>query len=92
VNDLSSRIWEWLPGRTDCRRVTLPATIAAALGVPMRNVSVALAEMEQHGYVVRDSATGARSGWHRGTPPPGAAKEPAPAPMPSLFDLPGEAP
>ena len=89
MTDLVSRIWGWLPGRTDSRRVTLPGTIAAALDVPVRDVSAALIEMERAGHVVRDSATGVRGGWHRGTPLPESARGQAvhtEAPLLSLFD------
>jgi DNA-binding MarR family transcriptional regulator len=71
TEDIAQRIWEWLPARTDSRRVTLPSTIATALDLDQREVSVALAEMERGGHVVRDRATGRQSGWHRGTPLPG---------------------
>ena len=82
MNELGVRIWEWLPGRTDSRRVTLPSTISAVLDIPVREVSRALMEMERRGHVVRDSATGARSGWHRGTPLPAAPVEPMELPQP----------
>lgn len=86
--ELAVRIWQWLPGRTDCRRVTLPSTIAAALDAPIREVSTALMAMERHGHVVRDRATGS-GGWHRGTPLPNTAvaadSAPAAPVEPTLF-------
>ncbi len=72
MNGTHLLVWGWLPARTDSRRVTLPSTIAAALDIPTGEVSVALAEMERGGYVVRDAATGTRGGWHRGKPLPKA--------------------
>ena len=69
-DDVAAHIWEWLPARTDSRRVTLPHTIAAALGLPVAEVSAAVAAMERAGHVVRDRAIGRQSGWHRGTPLP----------------------
>lgn len=83
---LPSRVWAWLPGRTDSRRVTLPVTIAAALDVPVRDVSLALLGMERRGHVVRDRATGG-GGWHRGTPLPGVelVEEPTAPDDPTLF-------
>lgn len=68
--DPAARIWEWLPARSDSRRVTLPHTIAAALALPVAEVSAAMAAMERAGHVVRDRAIGRQSGWHRGTPIP----------------------
>lgn len=78
-DDTARRIWEWLPARTDSRRVTLPHTIAAVLGMPVADVSAAVAAMERAGHVVRDRAVGRQSGWHRGTPLPDEtpAKPPA---------------
>lgn len=84
MSDLSARVWEWLPGRTDSRRVTLPSTVAAALDVPVRDVSTALMKMERCGHVVRDSATGTRGGWHRGTPLPSTLDKPKPPQMEDL--------
>ena len=37
--DVARLIWEWLPIRTDSRRVTLPHTVAAVLGLPVAEVS-----------------------------------------------------
>lgn len=74
----AEHIWRWLPGRTDSRRVTLPATIATALDLPLAVVTAELREMERHGFVVRDSSTGTMCGWHRGKVLP--VEEPAPAP------------
>lgn len=82
VSDLARRIWEWLPARTDSRRVTLPHTIATALGANVRDVTTTLARMEDAGHVVRNRATGRQSGWHRGTPPQPPAADPAVAPLP----------
>jgi hypothetical protein len=83
--DLARRIWEWLPGRTDGRRVTLPGTIAGALHLPVPEVVTALRHMEAVGHAVRDAATGPQTGWHRGTPPPAVevqvAEEVEPDPM-----------
>lgn len=72
VNDdgLARRIWEWLPARTDSRRVTLPGVIAAHFAVTTRVVAETLAEMEAGGYAIRDRAIGS-GGWHRGKPYPG---------------------
>jgi hypothetical protein len=64
------RVWEWLPKRTDNSRVTLPVTIAASLGLQIREVAAILAEMERGGHAIRDAATGRQSGWHRGKPLP----------------------
>lgn len=86
--DLAARVWQWLPARTDSRRVTLPSTIAAGLEAPVRDVSAALMAMEARGHVVRDRSVGV-SGWHRGTPPPALAVVQADAPTqqdPTLFD------
>ena len=69
-DDLAARIWEWLPARSDSRRVTLPHTAAAVLGLPLAEVTAAIAAMERAGHVVRDRAAGRQSGWHRGTPLP----------------------
>ncbi len=66
-------VWEWLPARTDTRRVTLPSTIAAVLSLPVASVSEALARMECTGNVVRNSAIGRQTGWHRGKPLPTVA-------------------
>lgn len=68
MSDTARRIWEWLPARADSRRVTLPSTIAAALGLSMQEVTATLSELERAGHVTRDRATGRQSGWHRGTP------------------------
>lgn len=68
--ELARRIWEWLPGRTDGRRVTLPVTIAGALHRPVPEVVSVLVAMEKAGHAIRDAATGRQTGWHRGTPPP----------------------
>lgn len=74
---LQQRIWEWLPGRADRRRVTDPTTIAAALGVPVTDVTPALEAMERAGHAIRDRRTGRRAcHWHRGVPYPA---EPTPA-------------
>jgi hypothetical protein len=82
--DLARAIWEWLPARTDSRRVTLPGTIAAALSATHEDVQATLSAMAAAGHVVRDSATGTSSGWHRGTPIPTLA---LPAePVLALFD------
>ena len=70
VSDLRARIWGWLPGRTDGRRVTLPTTIAGALDVPVAEVVAVLHAMERAGHAIRDVATGPQTGWHRGTRPP----------------------
>ena len=68
--ELARRIWEWLPGRPDGRRVTLSVTIAGALHLPVPDVVSALVEMERAGHAIRDAATGWQTGWHRGTRPP----------------------
>lgn len=75
--ELARRIWEWLPARTDSRRVTLPYTIATALDVDVRAVQMALDVMERTGNVVRNRVTGRQSGWHRGAP----LEPPSPAPL-----------
>lgn len=68
--DLRLRIWEWLPARSDRRRITDAAAIAAALDVPRPLISVFLARMEREGYVIRNATTGRLAGWwHRGTNP-----------------------
>lgn len=74
----ANRIWSWLPARCDSRRVTLPATIAAALDLPVDVVMVQLRELARFGYVVRDSSTGTMGGWHRGKALPAAEELPAP--------------
>lgn len=84
-NETARRIWEWLPGRADSRRVTLPHTIAATLGLPVAEVSAAVAAMERAGHVVRDRAVGRQSGWHRGTPLPDAEPAVAVEEDPGLF-------
>ena len=66
TDDIARQIWEWLPVRTDSRRVTLPHTAAAALALPVAEVSSAMAAMERAGHVVRNRAVGRQSGWHRG--------------------------
>lgn len=65
-------VWEWLPARTDARRVTLPSTASATLGLPASEIAEALARMERTGNVVRNSAIGRQTGWHRGKPLPPA--------------------
>ncbi len=70
TDELARQVWEWLPGRTDSRRVTLPATCAAHLGVSAHEVALTLDRMESEGYAVRDRALGRQSGWHRGKPYP----------------------
>lgn len=68
---LDRRIWAWLPARADRRRVTVPAVIAAAQGVPLAEVLAALERMETSGHAIRDRAQGRRStSWHRGPPYP----------------------
>ena len=85
-DSLEVRIWEWLPGRTDRSRVTQPATIAAALDVPVVDVSAALARMYEAGTAIRDRSTGVRStGWHRGRPLPAPPTDPA-VQEPTLWD------
>lgn len=80
-DDLCRRIWEWLPARATRSRVTLAGTIAAALDVPVVEVSRALVEMERAGHAIRDRATGPLSmSWHRGTPPPSPSRQHAAEP------------
>jgi hypothetical protein len=87
TDDIARQIWEWLPIRTDSRRVTLPHTVAAVLGLPVAEVSSAMAAMERAGHVVRNRAVGRQSGWHRGTPLPGLTATPVEeTPEPTLFD------
>lgn len=84
--ELARAIWLWLPARTDSRRVTLPDTIAAALALPPAEVRATLKAMDAGGHVVRDSATGTSSGWHRGKPLPAPPPDPEGPPPLSLFD------
>jgi hypothetical protein len=73
--ELAQRIWDWLPQRTDSRRVTWPTTIAVALDVAPLAVSQTLQAMETRGHAVRNQATGRQTGWHRGTPLAPAERE-----------------
>lgn len=85
TGELAERIWQWLPARTDSRRVTLPSTIAIALDATAREVAETIADMERRGHVVRDRATGRQSGWHRGAPLPGAPPAEPPPPELTLY-------
>jgi bifunctional DNA-binding transcriptional regulator/antitoxin component of YhaV-PrlF toxin-antitoxin module len=78
ITEAERLVWEWLPGRTDNRRVTMPATIANALGLPVQEVVAAIARMDRDGHVIRNSATGRQSGWHRGKPLPAVTEPEAP--------------
>lgn len=77
-DDLARRIWQWLPARTDSRRVTLPVTIGSALDMPVREVIFVLSSMERDGHAVRDQAYGPQTGWHRGKSFPEQAPQPEP--------------
>lgn len=79
--ELAERIWGWLPARATRGRVTQPSVIAAALDVPVAQVTAELARMEHAGHAIRDRKTGGRAGsWHRGTPPnqPSGQADPEP--------------
>lgn len=78
-DDLVTRLWKWLPARTDRRRVTHPDVCAAALNADRAEIVAALHRLERAGHAIRDRATGRRAqSWHRGTPPCGHASSPTP--------------
>lgn len=64
MNDLTLRIWEWLPARRDRRRVTTPAVAAANLKEDVTDVATAMDRMRRAGHIVPN-----KSGWHRGPRP-----------------------
>lgn len=70
---IATRLWEWLPARTDRRRVTSPAVAAAVLGYSLREMLMVYTALIEMGCVLRD-----RAGYHRSAPLPWETTTPAP--------------
>lgn len=64
MDDITLRIWQWLPARRDRGRVTAPTVAAANLGITVEQAAQAMDSMRRSGHIVPD-----KSGWHRGVKP-----------------------
>lgn len=68
---LAEDVWDWLPGRTDRKRVTTPYVAAATLSHPQADLQWVYSALAEMGCIVRD-----RAGCHRSAPLPWRVDKP----------------